>query len=164
MSAEKRLYHQRAVVIWEGFCRLHQELLDLTNDEYLTLLESDIDKLESMLPLKEEIIEKIGELENERIQLIEQINKNEILGRPISKANQLISAFEDIDKLAGIAVLSNLNALLIDIIERIQDQNKKNQVFLNKAMISLRELKNGFSGKKTYTTYGADGLTRSLNR
>jgi flagellar biosynthesis/type III secretory pathway chaperone len=57
-----------------------------------------------------------------------------------------------------------LNSLLIDIIHRIQEQNKKNQMFLNKAMLSLREIKQGFTGKKTYTTYGADGMTRAVGR
>jgi flagellar biosynthesis/type III secretory pathway chaperone len=164
MSDEKRLYHQQAVIIWEGFCRLHQQLLDMTNEEYLALLDSDIDKLEVMLPMKDEIIKAIGEIEQERIQLIEQINKKGLLGHSISKATQLIEAFEDVEKLSGVAILSNLNALLIEVIERIQEQNKKNQLFLNKAMLSLRELKEGFSGKKTFITYGADGLTRSLNR
>jgi flagellar biosynthesis/type III secretory pathway chaperone len=164
MTAEKKLFHQRAVYIWEGFCQLHQELFDLTSDEYLTLLESDIDKLETMLPVKEEIIARIGELERERVELIAQINSAAITDRPITRAHDLLTFFQDIDSHAGIKVLSNLNALLIDIVEKIQEQNKKNQVFLNKAMLSLRELKDGFAGKKSYTTYGADGLTRSLNR
>jgi flagellar biosynthesis/type III secretory pathway chaperone len=162
--AEKRLYHQQAVGIWEGFCQLHQQLYDLTCEEYLTLLASDIDKLESMLPIKEELIQQIGHLENERSQLIDTINTGGIATTTINKAIDLLSAFQDLDNEAGIPVLRNLNSLLIDIIEKIQDQNKKNQLFLNKAMISLKEVKQGFTGKKTYTTYGADGLTRSLNR
>ena len=60
--------------------------------------------------------------------------------------------------------LKNLNALLIDIVQKIQEQNKKNQMFLNRAMLSLREIKQGFTGKKTYSTYGADGMTRANGR
>lgn len=161
---EKQLYFQRILTIWEGFCELHKELYDLTCDEYLTLLASDIDKLESMLPLKDEIISKIGELETERSELIEQLNDTGIFAQKIYKAGDLLAAFAEMDQKSAIPALRNLNSLLIDIVHKIQDQNKKNQQFLNKAMISLREIKQGFSGKKNYSTYGADGLTRSLNR
>jgi hypothetical protein len=64
----------------------------------------------------------------------------------------------------AIAALQNLNDLLIDVISRIQMQNKKNQLFLSRAMQSLNELKDGFTGKKHFTTYGANGMTRSASR
>lgn len=161
---EKKLYYQRTLSVWEGFCQLHKDLYDLTCDEYLTLLESDIDKLESMLPVKEEIISKIGELEKERGELIDTLNSKSLFELQIHRAGDLLTAFSPLDQQTGIPALKNLNSLLIDIIQKIQEQNKKNQQFLNKAMLSLREVKQGFSGKKTYTTYGADGQTRSLNR
>jgi flagellar biosynthesis/type III secretory pathway chaperone len=161
---EKKLYYQHVVSVWEGFCHLHKSLYDLTCDEYLTLLESDIDKLETMLPLKEEIISKIAELERDRAELIEKLNETALFSTRITRAGELLTAFSDIDQKSAIPALKNFNALLIDIIQKIQDQNKKNQQFLNKAMLSLREVKQGFTGKKQYTTYGADGQTRSLNR
>lgn len=161
---EKKLYYQRTLGVWEGFCQLHKDLYDLTCDEYLTLLESDIDKLETMLPLKEEIISKIGELEKERTELIESLNGTALFSINIKRAGDLLSAFAPLDQASAIPALKNLNSLLLDIIQKIQEQNKKNQQFLNKAMLSLREVKQGFTGKKTYTTYGADGQTRSLNR
>ncbi|MFP5384986.1 MAG: flagellar protein FlgN [Bacteriovoracia bacterium] len=161
---EKKLFYQSAVSIWEGFCQLHKELYDLTCEEYLTLLESDIDKLESMLPVKEEIIAKIGELEKERADLIDKLNSISLFSTQITRAGELLSGFSEIDQQSGIPALKNLNSLLIDIIQKIQEQNKKNQQFLNKAMLSLREVKQGFTGKKQFTTYGADGQTRSANR
>jgi flagellar biosynthesis/type III secretory pathway chaperone len=161
---EKNLYYQRVLNVWEGFCQLHKDLYDLTCEEYLTLLESDIDKLETMLPVKEEIISKIGELETERTELIEKLNSTGLFVSKITRAGELLDAFSDMDQQSAIPALRNLNSLLIDIIGKIQEQNKKNQQFLNKAMISLREVKQGFTGKKAYTTYGADGQTRSLNR
>lgn len=162
--SEKKLFHQRVLHVWEGFCQLHKELYDLTCDEYLTLLASDVDKLEGMLPLKEEIISKISELEIERAELIEQINNSKIFSARITRSGDLLEAFAEIDQLSSLPALKNLNALLIDIIHKIQDQNKKNQMFLNKAMLSLREIKQGFTGKKTFTTYGADGMTRAFGR
>jgi flagellar biosynthesis/type III secretory pathway chaperone len=157
---EKKLYYHRALNVWEAFCQLHRELYDLTCEEYLTLLASDIDKLEDMLPIKEEIIGKISELESERTELIEKLNSTKLFGE-INRAGDLLAAFSEFDKQASIPALYNLNSLLLDIIQKIQEQNKKNQMFLNKAMISLREIKQGFTGKKTYTTYGADGMTRA---
>jgi flagellar biosynthesis/type III secretory pathway chaperone len=161
---EKKLYYQHVLHVWEGFCRLHKDLYDLTCDEYLTLLESDIEKLESMLSVKEEIISKISELEKDRAELINKLNTTGLFTAKIGRAGELMDAFSDLDQKAAIPALKNLNSLLIDIIGKIQDQNKKNQQFLNKAMLSLREVKQGFTGKKTYTTYGANGQTRSLNR
>lgn len=162
---EKKLYYQRVLHVWEGFCQLHRELYDLTCEEYLTLLASDVDKLEGMLPLKEEIITKISELETERSELMEKLNNSKLFSTQITRSGELLEAFAEIDSAAAVSALKNLNALLIDIIHKIQDQNKKNQMFLNKAMISLRDIKNGFAGKKkTFTTYGADGMTRALGR
>jgi len=161
---EKKLHYQHVLSVWERFCQLHKELFDLTCEEYLTLLASDVDKLESMLPLKEEIIGKISELEIERTELIEKLNNSKIFSTQILKAGDLLQAFAELDHQAGLPALKNLNSLLIDIIHRIQEQNKKNQMFLNKAMLSLREIKQGFTGKKSFTTYGADGMTRAMGR
>jgi flagellar biosynthesis/type III secretory pathway chaperone len=158
------LYYQQAVLIWEGFCKLHKELYDLTADEYMTLLASDIEKLEATLPLKEDIIARIAQLDGERSHLIHKINESNLFATEITRAGDLLEAFADIDQKSGIPAMKNLNSLLIDIIQKIQEQNKKNQMFLNKAMLSIRELKQGFTGKKTYTTYGADGMTRQAGR
>ena len=161
---EKKLYYHSVVSVWEGFCHLHKELYDLTCDEYLTLLSSDVDKLEHMLPLKEEIISKISVLENERKDLIESINESKLFTKNILKSSDLLIVFAEIDQVSAMPALKNLNALLIDIVQKIQEQNKKNQMFLNRAMLSLREIKQGFTGKKTYSTYGADGMTRANGR
>jgi len=162
--AEKKLYYQQTISIWENFCQLHKELYELTCEEYLTLLESDIENLEKMLPIKEEIISKIGELEKDRSDLINTLNSSLLFSNEIHRAWDMLNAFSDLEKDEAVPALKNLHSLLIDIIQKIQEQNKKNQVFLNKAMISIREVKEGFAGKKQYTTYGANGQTRSLNR
>lgn len=163
-SQARLLYYQQAVTVWEGFCQLHKELFELTCEEYATLLASDLDKLETMIPLKEEVIARIGELEKSRAHLILKLNDSNLFDAEITRAGELLEAFADIDQKSGIPALRNLNSLLVDIIQKIQEQNKKNQMFLNKAMLSIRDLKNGFAGKKTYTTYGADGLTRQAGR
>lgn len=164
MASAKALHYQSVLTLWEGFCQLHKELYDLSCDEYLTLLESNIDKLEEMLPVKEEIISRISELEKDRAELIDAINRSELFSSPIQKAGDLLAAFSDIEDQRGVPALKNLNSLLVDIIQKLQEQNKKNQMFLNRAMRSLNEIKQGFGGKKVYTTYGADGMTRTLPR
>jgi len=159
---EVKLYYHQVLTTWEGFCLLHRELYDLTCDEYLTLLASDIEKLEEMLPLKEEIIKNISELERERTLLIDTINGTKLFDHKIKKSSELLECFAEEDQANSMPALKNLNSLLIDIIEKIQAQNKKNQIFLNKAMISLRDVKQGFGSKsKSYTTYGADGMARA---
>jgi flagellar biosynthesis/type III secretory pathway chaperone len=117
-----------------------------------------------MLPVKEEIISKIGDLEKDRSELIEKLNESGLFAHKITKAHDLLNSFTALDQEAAIPALKNLNGLLIDIVSKIQEQNKKNQMFLNKAMISIREIKQGFTGKKNYTTYGADGMTRANGR
>lgn len=161
---EMKLFYQRSIMVWEGFCRLHKELFDLTCDEYLTLLASDIEKLEGMLPLKEEIIAKISELEAERSELITTINDSKLFDMKITRSSELLIAFSQLESQSEIPALKNLNSLLVDIVHKLQEQNRKNQMFLNKAMLSLRDIRQGFSGKKTYTTYGADGMTRAIGR
>ena len=165
MSDMKKLYYQQAVIIWEEFCKLHRELFDLTCDEYLVLLASDIDQLESMLPLKEEIILNIGLIEKERAALLHTLNTKELLDEPLVKASDLLEYFDDIETQSGVNALKNLNSLLIDIVQKLQLQNKKNQQFLNKAMLSIRDIKESYGGKKkSYKTYGSDGMTKSIPR
>ena len=53
--------------------------------------------------------------------------------------------------------LYRFNELLIDVIEKIQEQNKKNQVFLNKAINNLREIREEAMGVKNYSTYNQKG-------
>jgi len=159
-----RLYHSQAIHLWENLCELHKDLYDLTCEEYLTLLASDIEKLEVSLTVKEEIIKKVTELDHVRSDLIQKINSQLPDDKKIIKAVQLIDFFATIERENGIRALENLNSFLIDVITKIQDQNKKNQYYLNKAMASLQEIKSGFNGKKNYTTYGSNGLTRQVQR
>ena len=53
--------------------------------------------------------------------------------------------------------LFRFNALLIDLIEKIQNQNKRNQLFINKALHSLKEIRQDVLGKKSYSTYTSRG-------
>jgi flagellar biosynthesis/type III secretory pathway chaperone len=145
--------------IWQSLCQLHTDLFDLSCDEYVHLLASNIEGLDETVVQKNELLEKIDALDLERSLLLEKLNKEELLDSPVDKASVLIKEFFTKKEIIKADQLEKLNLLLIDIIENIQKQNKKNQLFLNKAMMSLNDLKDSFTGQKTITTYGPQGKT-----
>ena len=158
------LYHGRAIEVWEHFCRLHHDLYELTCDEYQALLSGEIEQLEDLIARKQVIVDAVSNWETRRSELIQEMNADTILAVSIKSASDLINLLKPVEAKLTIAARQNLNDLLIDVITRIQMQNKRNQLFLTRAMQSLNELKDGFSGKKHFTTYGANGMTRSASR
>ena len=46
--------------VWQNFCQLHSLLYELTCDEYVHLLSSDLDKLDDTLNNKQEVIAEIN--------------------------------------------------------------------------------------------------------
>lgn len=159
-----RFHHQAAIEIWEQFCRSHHDLYELTCDEYQALLSGEIEALEDIIAKKEAVVATVNHWEAQRAALIATINSERESGAEITNVTGLLKVLAPAEESLPIPALHNLNALLIDVITRIQEQNKRNQVFLNRAMSSLREIREGFSGKKQYTTYGADGMTRAASR
>ena len=156
-NTQLNFYYHEAVQIWEDLCKLHGELFELTCDEYMTLLSSDLDQLETLLPIKDDLIAKVALVDQRRNELIKDLNKMNPDNK-ISRAGELLGLMSEIDLQLPIPALSKLNALLIDTIYKIQAQNKKNQLFLNKAIINIQELKSEFKGNKTHTTYGRNGF------
>lgn len=157
-----RLYHLQAVEVWENFCRLHRDLYERTCDEYHALLSGEVEAIEELVARKEAVMSEITAWESRRASLIEEMNRGLPPTSRINNVRGLLGTLAGAEE--TIPALGNLNNLLIDIINRTQEQNRKNQQFLNRAMLSLKELKDGFAGKKQYTTYGADGMTRALAR
>ena len=66
------------------------------------------------------------------------------------------------------AIIFRFNALLIDIITKIQVQNKNNQLFINRSLLNLKSIREDALGQKSYSTYTATGGSKSrsleLNR
>ncbi|MFZ4712803.1 MAG: flagellar protein FlgN [Bacteriovoracaceae bacterium] len=161
-NLELALYYDRAVEMWQRFCRLHSTLFEFTCEEYSVLLQSDIDALDPILESKQGTIEEIHQCETDRKTLITEMKEN---GYSINGVSDLISLFTKHEESIDQKYLQKFNLLLIEIIEKIQEQNKKNQVFLNKAIFSLREVRTSFQGKKSYSTYNSQGATtRSVSR
>lgn len=156
-----KLKAQAIADLWQEQCSLHTNLFELTCDEYIHLLASDMDKLDAAIEDKRELIERINQVEDRRKLELQEINENRE-GTPLRKVPDLVEflASQGLEKEGE--RLQKLNLVLMDIIDKIQEQNKKNQVFLNKALMSLKDLKDSFAGGgKRYETYGSNGATRN---
>ena len=143
--------------LWKRLCEKHSELYNLTCDEYSFLLKSDVENLDHSVSLKQELIHEINGLEQIRRDIIRQINQD--LNYKIETVSQLLNLMQEFEEKNGRHYLKRFNSFLIEIIEKIQGQNKKNQIFINKALSSLKEIREEATGKKSYPTYTANGAT-----
>lgn len=142
--------------VWKQFCEEHNELFTLTCDEYSLLLRSELELLEEKIIEKNECIKRIGTLELVRRELIHDINAL-YPNKKIDSVSSLLEVMSEYEVESNQKHLFRFNALLIDIIEKIQTQNKRNQLFINKALHSLQQIRLEASGKKNYSTYSARG-------
>ncbi|MCK5882523.1 MAG: flagellar export chaperone FlgN [Bacteriovoracaceae bacterium] len=148
--------------LWRMFCEKHADLFDLTSEEYNCLIENNLDQLDIVIEQKQEIIEYVGNLEELRLDLIGKVNlalanesgkKHSI----INSISQLLKVMSDVSPEKEGQHLFKFNTLLIDIIEKIQDQNKKNQIFINKAIDSLKSIREDATGEKKCSVYTSTG-------
>lgn len=155
------LLYFKVTDVWKRFCELHSDLLDLTFEEYSYLLKSDIDGIESLTDQKANVVQAISGLERLRENLINELNtylriNNQKEVESVGELIQVMSTFEQVNNSNH---LRRFNELLIDIIEKLQAQNKKNQVFLNKAIMNLKEIREEAMGVKNYSTYNKQGVS-----
>ena len=146
--------------LWKQFCEEHNELFNLTCDEYSLLLSSELELLEAKIEEKNECIKRIGTLELVRRDLINDLN-NLYPGKNLDTVSALLETMSNYEVESNQKHLFRFNALLIDIIEKIQAQNKRNQLFINKALHSLQQIRLEATGKKNFSTYSARGLSVS---
>jgi len=144
--------------LWKKLCEAHNELFNVTCDEYSYLLESNLEGVEEKIIEKENIILHVKILENVRQDLINEINAK-FLDAKIENVSGLLSFMSKFEVESNQKHLFRFNALLIDIIEKIQTQNKRNQLFVNKALISLKQIRMDALGKKNFETYSKSGST-----
>lgn len=142
--------------LWKRLCEEHNMLFNITCDEYSLLLRSELDLLEDKLVEKNEIILRISTLETIRRELINELNSI-IPDKNIDSVSGLIEVMRAYEVEQNQKHLFRFNALLIDIIEKIQAQNKRNQLFINKALLSLKQIRIEATGKKNYSTYSSKG-------
>lgn len=155
-----KLRYDQLLSLWHGLCEQHTTLYELTCQEYAYLLKSNIESLEETLNEKDVILEAIRDLEKIRIDLIKDINGERLFANPIKNISSLLIEMQVFEETLNSSGLKKYNQLLISIIENIQEQNKKNQVFLNKAISSIEEMREGFTQNKSFQTYNQRGHTK----
>ena len=148
--------------LWKQLCEEHNELFNLTCDEYSLLLRSDLELLEEKIEEKNQCIQRIGALELVRRELIIELNAA-VPDKDIDSVSALLSVMSEYEVESKQKHLFRFNALLIDIIEKIQAQNKRNQLFINKALHSLQQIRLEATGKKNFSTYSARGSAVSTS-
>jgi flagellar biosynthesis/type III secretory pathway chaperone len=155
MDLSLNTYTLHFIEIWKDFCDLHQNLYELTMQEYQLLLDSDLESLDGQLEHKVFTIDKINQLELKRNLLIDDLlGKLKLSKTDVKKVGQLLLALEETE---DYSLLNKYNNYLIEVIEKIQTQNKKNKLFLNKAIHNLNQIKKDFSGKPCVETYNSHG-------
>jgi hypothetical protein len=152
------LYFQTTDV-WKRLCEEHMELFNITMDEYTLLLNSEIEQLEYKIREKEAVIATIKGLEKVRQEIIVELDK--FFDEKIDSVSKLLEVMTKFEVEKKEKHLFRFNALLIDMIEKIQAQNKKNQLFINKALRSLKDIRMEALGEKNYQTYTSKGSTKS---
>ena len=164
MNNEKQdVFYFQVTDIWKRFCELHTTLFDLTCDEYSLLLGSEIDDLNLKVDEKQGVIDEISSLEKLREDLIKSINETLSEEASIDSVSELLAYFENFDVEKKGKHLFRFNQLLIDVIEKIQAQNKKNQLFINKAILSLQSIREEAAGLKNYSTYTQKATTAKIH-
>ncbi|MFZ8934081.1 MAG: hypothetical protein ACO2ZP_09315, partial [Bacteriovoracaceae bacterium] len=80
--------------------------------------------------------------------------------REISSIKELLIFTTKFENIKNYNHLQRFNNLLVDLIEKIQEQNKRNQLYINKAVRNLDDLKKGIMGERPYKTYNSLGATK----
>jgi len=158
MKAEEKTYFY-LTDLWQQLCEEHALLFNLTCDEYLYLLDSDLESLETIVEEKNGVIERIAKLEEHRKDFLKKINVGLKDTEKISTHNDLLSFIQKYSIEKNQKHFARFNTLLINIIKKIKKQNKRNQIYLRKAMISLNEWKKEALGEKNFQIYTASGNT-----
>ena len=151
-------YYHKTIQIWNSLCDLHKELFEITSQEYLKLLSSDVDAVEQSIKDKQIIIDKISKIDIERAKHVKMINES--LNTKIQNFFDLSDFFQDIEIEKKNGHLNKYNLLLRELIKNIQVQNKTNQQFINRAIMNLNEIKNAGSRNKSYSLYNSNGALK----
>jgi flagellar biosynthesis/type III secretory pathway chaperone len=160
MNEKLAILYFEVTDLWKRLCEEHNDLFNITCDEYSLLLSSELSLLEEKLVEKNNIILRISALETVRRELIKELNSI-LPEQKIDSVSQLLEVMKTYEVESKQKHLFRFNALLIDIIEKIQAQNKRNQLFINKALLSLKQIRIEATGKKNYSTYSSKGSALS---
>jgi len=146
------------VDLWKSLCDIHNQLYLITCEEYLALLNSNIDRVNSLLEEKEQLMKLIDDLESHRFKLV--INVSEIANVPATNFSKFRTIYDFLLNELNLKEenpLIKYHKLMVELIEKTQDQNKKNRIFLNKALLSIQELRNELNGTTKVNNYSRTG-------
>ena len=156
MNKEQKELYKSIINLWQRLCNLHQNLLEITTQEYTALLSSDLEETAKILDQKKVLIEKIGNEEIARQKIVSEIlGPNSLDERfKFSDIKNFFNQFE-IEKNGN--HLNNFNLILLDTIKKIKEQNKKNRFYINRALISLDGLKLPSNQNPEHSIYNKNG-------
>jgi hypothetical protein len=157
------LYYFRVTDLWKRLCQEHTTLLDQTCDEYTYLLGNKLEELEERIIIKQETIKRINGLESIREDVVKELNEYLVEKKigSMSSISELIELMNQFEIVNNQKHLFRFNALLIDIISKIQVQNKNNQLFINRSLLNLKSIREDALGQRSYSTYTATGGSKS---
>lgn len=149
--------------IWQRLCEEHNLLLDQTCEEYSLLLGSQIDELEEKTKQKSLTINRIKDLDEMRSEVLEKLTQISLRDKNgINGVRELITFFEKNLSFRP-SDLIRFNDFLWQVIVEIQEQNKKNQLFINKALAGLQSIREDAMGKKSYSLYDKKGGSKNFS-
>jgi tRNA A37 N6-isopentenylltransferase MiaA len=123
----------------------HRQLLEIVRTERENLIQLDKDALVAILSRKQSTIEAIGQAENQRLQLVSELGR--LWGRPSSELTltQIVIEIQGFNPKLAEQYRSTYHALTI-LIQRISEQNRDNQKFLNRSIDNIAEMKRNVLG------------------
>lgn len=158
MKQAAQLLYLEFTELWKSLCDIHNQLYQITCEEYLALLNSNIEKVHLLLENKELLMKNIDGLDQERLNLLTRVSDFSQL--PITSLSKFKVVYEYLKEELNLEEnnpLLKYHLLMIELIEKTQDQNKKNRIFLNKALHNIQELRNDFNGTTKVNNYSRTG-------
>jgi flagellar biosynthesis/type III secretory pathway chaperone len=156
MNSEQKELYKSTVNLWQRLCNLHQSLLEVTNNEYTALLSSDLDSTTKILEQKKQLIERINKEEHARQKIVSEVLGPSTLHESFRFVD-LKKFFNQFEIESKGNHLNNFNLILLDTIAKIKKQNKKNQYFINRALMSLDGLKLPSEQNPNHSIYNKSG-------
>ena len=152
-----QITYNEMVEIWILMCNKHEELYHLTCQEYVLLLKSEIDELEKTIDQKIQIINEINFYDEKRKRQLQGL-KNALSISSVLKVSDFIEMIDKYKIDEESKTFFKYNQFLLDFIQKLKEQNKKNQIILNKSLINLKELREKLLGEDSLKTYDMRGL------
>jgi len=122
--------HNELVEVLTNEYQLYLEMMELADKKKVALIKNKIDELIDFVKREEEIVDKVKELEEKRNEIILNICE-------MKKEKAEDISFQELIKLIPEPeqkVLLDIREKLLDIIDRLQEQNEQNKVLITEAI------------------------------